>query len=56
MPEDQRERVALFRYSVISEAVSDRLSHAERGLVVRALASLKGPDTRCPEFWGTGLL
>jgi putative transposase len=39
MPEDQRERVALFRYSVISEAVSDRLSHAERGLVVRALAS-----------------
>ena len=39
MPEDRREREALFRYSVISEAVSDRLSHAERGLVVRALAS-----------------
>ena len=39
MPEDHKERVALFRYSVVSEAVSDRLSPAERGLVVRALAT-----------------
>ena len=39
MPEDRKEQVALFRYSVISEAVSDRLSHPERGLVVRALAT-----------------
>ena len=39
MPEGHNERVALFRYSVISEAVSDRLSHAERGLVVRALTT-----------------
>lgn len=39
MPEDHKERVALFRYSVISEAVSDRLSPTERGLVVRALAT-----------------
>jgi putative transposase len=39
MPEDRKEQVALFRYSVISEAVSDRLSHTERGLVVRALAT-----------------
>jgi putative transposase len=38
VPKDDKERVALFRYSVISEAVSDRLSPIERGLVVRALA------------------
>jgi putative transposase len=39
VPENDKERVALFRYSVISQAVSYRLSPAERGLVVRALAS-----------------
>lgn len=32
------EEVALFRYSVISEAISERLGPAERGMVVRALA------------------
>jgi putative transposase len=39
MPEDHREQIALFRYSVISEAVSDRLSPQERGLLVRHLAA-----------------
>jgi putative transposase len=39
MPTGDKERVALFRYSVISEAVSDRLSPTERGLLVRALAT-----------------
>jgi putative transposase len=38
-PEKSAELIALFRYSVISEAVSTQLSPAERGLVVRALAS-----------------
>ena len=39
MTDDQRgDQTALFRYSVISEAVSDRLVPAERGLIVRALA------------------
>ena len=36
---DRAEQVALFRYSVISEAVSGRLTPAERGVVVRALAA-----------------
>jgi putative transposase len=36
---DRAEEVALFRFSVISEAVSPRLSPAERGLTVRALAA-----------------
>ena len=31
-------QIALFRYSVISEALSERLVPAERGLIVRALA------------------
>lgn len=35
---DRTEEVALFRFSVISEAVSPRLTPAERGLIVRALA------------------
>ena len=39
MANDHEELVALFRYSVISEAVARRLSPTERGLVVRALAS-----------------
>lgn len=38
MTDDRSERVALFRYSVIAEAAGTRLSPAERGLVVRALA------------------
>lgn len=39
MTDDERaDALALFRYSVISEAVSDRLVPAERGLLVRALA------------------
>jgi putative transposase len=36
---DRAEEVALFRFSVISEAVSSRLTPAERGLIVRALAA-----------------
>jgi putative transposase len=36
---DRAEEVALFRYRVISEAVSPRLTPAERGLMVRALAA-----------------
>ncbi|MGH9225319.1 MAG: helix-turn-helix domain-containing protein, partial [Acidimicrobiales bacterium] len=36
---DRAEEVALFRFSVISEAVSPRLTPAERGLIVRALAA-----------------
>jgi putative transposase len=39
MPDDHLEAVALFRYSVISEATSGRLSPTERGLIVRALSS-----------------
>ncbi len=39
MANDHEELVALFRYSVISEAVGRYLSPTERGLVVRALAS-----------------
>src|ERR1035441_109220 len=39
MANDHEELVALFRYSVISEAVARHLSPTERGLVVRALAS-----------------
>ncbi|MHB1535498.1 MAG: DDE-type integrase/transposase/recombinase [Acidimicrobiales bacterium] len=36
---DRAEQVALFRFSVISEAVSGRLSPIERGLIVRGLAA-----------------
>jgi putative transposase len=36
---DRAEEVALFRFSVICEAVSPRLTPAERGLMVRALAA-----------------
>jgi len=36
---DRAEEIALFRFSVISEAVSSRLTPAERGLIVRALAA-----------------
>lgn len=39
MSDDHEELIALFRYSVISEAVSSHLSPAERGLLVRALSS-----------------
>ena len=35
---DPAERLAMFRYCVISEAISPRLSPAERGRVVRELA------------------
>ena len=35
---DRAEEVALFRFSVIAEAVSARLTPAERGLIVRQLA------------------
>ena len=36
---DRAEQVALFRFAVISAAVSDRLSPAERGVIVRGLAA-----------------
>jgi hypothetical protein len=38
-PSDPAEQVALFRFAVISEAVSPRLSPAERCVIVRALAA-----------------
>lgn len=41
---DPGERVALFRYSVISEAVNDDLTGAERGAIVRRVA---GESHRC---------
>ena len=42
---DRAEELALFRYRVISEAASPRLSPAERGRLARELASahLGGP-------------
>jgi putative transposase len=42
--DDPGERVALFRFSVISEAVSDALTGAERGAIVRRVA---GESHRC---------
>jgi len=39
MPADPAEAIALFRYRVIAEATNERLSPAERGLVVRELAA-----------------
>src|SRR6266566_907752 len=36
---DLAEKVALFRYRVIAEALAERLTPAERGLVVRELAA-----------------
>lgn len=43
---DRRRDVALFRYSLIREAADPALSHAERGVLVRALAARDhtGPD------------
>jgi putative transposase len=38
MDHDQQEAVALHRFGVIAEATNDRLSPAERGTVVRAIA------------------
>lgn len=46
MDDDHDERMALFRYSVISEALDERLSATERGLIVRALA---GRTWRTPD-------
>jgi putative transposase len=43
MSNDHSERMALFRYSVISEALDAHLSAAERGLIVRALAGRTWP-------------
>jgi putative transposase len=39
MPEDPAEQTALFRYRLIAEALSERLTPAERGLLVRELAA-----------------
>lgn len=38
MDPDQTEKVALHRFGVIAEALSDRLSPAERGVIVRRIA------------------
>lgn len=50
--ESRRRDRALFRYSVIREAADLSLSHAERGALVRALASREhlGPDGRAYRF------
>jgi putative transposase len=50
--ESRRRDRALFRYSVIREAADPGLSHAERGALVRALASREhvGPDGRAYRF------
>jgi len=39
METDHQEQVALHRWAVIAEATSDRLSPAERGALVRQIAS-----------------
>jgi putative transposase len=46
METDRQEQVALHRWAVIAEATSDRLSPAERGVLVRQIASRThaGPD------------
>ena len=46
METDRQEQVALHRWAVIAEATSDRLSPAERGALVRQIASRihAGPD------------
>jgi putative transposase len=46
METDHQEQVALHRWAVIAEATSDRLSPAERGALVRQIASRAhaGPD------------
>lgn len=43
MNQDRNERAALHRYGVIAEALAPRLTPAERGRVVRALASRAHP-------------
>ncbi len=37
--DDQQEAIALFRYGVIAEALPDRLTPGERGVIVRQIAS-----------------
>jgi len=53
--EDWREREALFRYGLVREAASERLSPRERGQLVRALA---GRPASCARLlarpWTTG--
>jgi len=48
METDHQEQVALHRWAVIAEATSDRLSPAERGALVRQIASRAhaGPTDR----------
>lgn len=43
-PSERAEQVALFRYRVIAEAANPRLTPAERGLTVRALAAQAHQD------------
>src|SRR5438067_11099283 len=43
MDHDQQEAVALHRFGVIAEATNPRLSPAERGVVVRAIAGRAHP-------------
>ena len=52
MPADPTEAIALFRYRVVAEATNERLSPAERGLVVRELAARlhELPDGSRKEF------
>lgn len=52
MPTDPGEQTALFRYRLIAEALDDRLTPAERGLLVRELAAhvLELPDGSRKEF------
>jgi len=52
MAPDPAEQIALFRYRVIAEVLSDRLSPAERGLLVRELAARAHelPDGSRKEF------
>lgn len=43
MDNDESERIALFRYTIVSEAVDEQLTAAERGLTIRALAQRTWP-------------
>jgi len=50
VPADPAEAIALFRYRVVAEATNERLSSAERGLVVREREERRaeGRGARCP--------
>jgi hypothetical protein len=48
-PIDAAEAVALFRYKLIAEPANPRLGPAERGRLVRELASPTGRAARWPD-------